>query len=259
MVAEDDGGRVGAARGGQPILDAGDDGLGHPLDVGVDARHGLAQAYQESHVGIFLHEGGDAFSGVVGYQWSDGTVAVLGLDAVMVGEGLRYDDVVEHLYHADAPALGLGGEKREHLLVLEHRRIIHLRGEGIVVELHQRGEGVPVPQIHRVHVVRGQHVEVSQPEVLVVEPREVLGGVGVFVHTVTWQVDGFLESYAGTAQLHLGHFSEGGQSAEGRVGFIAFQQLVGAIDGAAAIIADDGYLLSFPTDGETFGLAFPAH
>ena len=86
--AQDDGRCVRATAGGQSVTNAWNDGLLHPRHIVVDGSHGLTQTHQETHVGIFLHEGGDGLAGVVADERRDGAMAVLRLQTVMVGEGL---------------------------------------------------------------------------------------------------------------------------------------------------------------------------
>ena len=173
----------------------------------------------------------------------------------MVGKGLAHDDIIEHLDDTDATAVGLGGEKREHLLVPGHRRIVHLGRKGIVVELHERCKGMPIPEIHRVHVVGRQHVQIPHPQVLVVEPREVLRGVGILVNLMARQIGGLLQAHARAAKHHLRCLGDGFQMLIGAVRPVVFLQAVGSVDGSRAIVADDGDSPSLPGDGEPFGRA----
>ena len=200
---------IRSAAGFQSILDAGDDGFLHPYHVILNGSHGFTQAYQKTDVGIVLNEGSYRLSGIVRNQWRDGTVAVLCLQTVMVGKGLAQDDVIEHLDDPDAAAVGLVGKEREDFLVLLERLLVHLQGEGIVLQLHQRGKGMTVPQVQRVVFVLHHHVEVFHPLLLVVEPREVLRGVRVFINTMTRQIDRLLQSDAGASHHHLGCFLNG--------------------------------------------------
>jgi hypothetical protein len=144
---EQQGRLITAPQGPEPVFHTGDDGLGKPVAVVLVGIHGLTQTYQQAHIGIFLDEGGNALARIVAEQRGDGAVAVLCLDAVMVGEGFAHDDVVEHLDDKDAALVGLMGEKREHLLVLPERRRVDLHGKGILLEPDERGKGMPVPQV----------------------------------------------------------------------------------------------------------------
>ena len=203
VVAQDNGRRVGTARSLQTVLDTGDDGLCHPFDVRLDARHGLTQTNEEAHPRVFLHEGGNRLARVVADERRNRTVAVLRLQSVVVGKGLREDDVVEHLDDADAAPVGLIHQKSEHLLILLHRSIVNFGCERIVLQLHQRGKRMAVPQVDGVHIVLGQQVKIAYPEVAVVEPREVLRRVRVLIDAVAWQVDRLLQPHTSAAKLHL--------------------------------------------------------
>ena len=136
-------------------------------------------------------------------------MAVLRLQPVVVGEGLAKYNIVEHLDDPDAPAPGLAGDEVVHLLVLTVGLLVHLEGEGIVLEPDERGEGVAVPEVERVELALHHHVEVAQPRRLVVEPGEVLPCVGIFVDGMSGQVDGLLQSDARAAHHHLRCFANG--------------------------------------------------
>ena len=127
----------------------------------------------------------------------------------MVGKGFAEDDVIEHLDDPDTTAVSLMGEKREHVNVLLESRVINLQGEGIVLQLHQRGEGMTVPEVERVILVLYHHVQVLHPFLLVVEPREVLWRVRVFIDAMPRQIDRFLQSDAGAAHDHAWRFLDG--------------------------------------------------
>ena len=136
-------------------------------------------------------------------------MAVLCLQTVVVGEGLAQDDVVEHLDDPDAAAVGLMGEEGEHVHVLLEGLVVYLQGEGIVLQFHQRGKGMSVPEVERVVFVFYHHVEVLHPFCLVVEPGEVLGSIGIFVDAVAGQIDCLLQTYAGAAHHHSWCFLDG--------------------------------------------------
>ena len=217
MRAKDDGGETrrrsvgsgGAAGGCQSVLDAWDDGFLHPCHIVLDGCHGLAQTDQEPYVGIVLDEGGNRLAGIVADKRRNGTVAILRLQTIMIGKGLAEDDVIEHLDDPDAAAVSLMGEKREHVNVLLESRVIDLQGEGIVLQLHQRGEGMTVPEVERVILVLYHHVQVLHPFLLVVEPREVLWRVRVFIDAMARQIDRFLQSDARAAHDHAWRFLDG--------------------------------------------------
>ena len=203
------GGSSGAAGGCQSVLDTWDDGFLHPCHIVLDGRHGLAQTDQEPYVGIVLDEGSNRLAGIVADKRCDGTVAVLRLQSVMIGKGLAEDDVIEHLDDPDATAVSLMGEKREHVNVLLECRVIDFQGKGIVLQLHQRGKGMTVPEVERVILVLYHHVQVLHPFLLVVEPREVLWRVGVFIDAMPWQIDRLLQSDARAAHDHAWRFLDG--------------------------------------------------
>ena len=139
-----------------------------------------------------MHKGGNGLTGIVANQRRDGTIAVLRLQSIMVGKGFRQDDIIEHLDDADAATVSLINEEREHILILLHGGIVNLWCERIVIQFHQRGKGMTVPQVHRVHIIGGQHVEIFNPKGFVVEPREVLGRIRIFVDPMPRQINRLL-------------------------------------------------------------------
>ena len=242
VVGTDEDGRfVGAAERLQSVLHAGDDGLGEPFDVVLMGVHGFAEADEQSDVGIGLDEGRDALARVVAQQGRDGSVAVLGLDAVVLRKGFGDEDVVELLYDEDAALVGLLGEEAVHLLVLLERLVVDLDGEGIVLQADERSEGMPVPEVEGVHTVVDEHVEIFHPPLLIVEPGEVLRRVGIFVDMASRQDEGLLHADARAAEHHLRgilHFPFGkGERA-------VVLQLVSdgdrTVDDTAGVIARDG-------------------
>ena len=162
----------------------------------------------------------------------------------MVGKGLRQDDIIEHLDDANTATVSLIHQEAEHILILLHGGIVNLRGERIVIQFHQRGKGMTVPQIHRVHIVGGQHVEIFNPKGFVVEPREVLRRIRIFVDPMPRQINRLLQSHTGTAKHHLGSFGDGGKTFVGTVHQIVFLQTVHAIDNARSVITRNGNLLA---------------
>ena len=241
---QDDGRFVGTTRSLQSVFDAGNDGFLHPRHVVLNRCHGLAETNQEAHFRVFLYEGSDGLTGIVADQRRDGTVAVLRLQSIMVGKGFRQDDIIEHLDDADAATVSLINEEREHILILLHGGIVNLWCERIVVQFHQRGKGMTVPQVHRIHIIGGQHVEIFNPKGFVVEPREVLGRIRIFVDPMPRQINRLLQSHTGTAKHHLGSFGDGGKTFVGTVHQIVFLQTVHAIDNARTVITRNGNLLA---------------
>ena len=249
---QDDGRLVGSARGLQSVLDSWNNGFLHPFHIIINSSHGLTETDQEAHLRVFLHERSYRLAGVVADERRDRTVTVLRLQSVVVGKGFREDDIIEHLNNTDATAVSLLNEEREHILILLHRGIVHLGSKRIVVELHQRGKGMTVPEIHRIHIVGCQHVEVLDPEGFVVEPWEILRRVRVFIDPMAGQIDRLLQPHTGSAEHHLGGFGDGGESIVGTVHQIVFLQAVYTVDHAGAVISRDGNLAALPFDGKTF-------
>ncbi len=244
MRTQDDGRFVGSARSLQSVFDAGNDGFLHPHHVVLNRCHGLAETNQKAHFRVFLYKGSDGLTGIVANQRRDRTVAVLRLQSIMVGKGFRQDDIIEHLDDANTATVSLIHQEAKHLLILLHGGIVNLRGERIVIQFHQRGKGMTVPKIHRVHIVSGQHVKIFNPKGFVVEPREVLRRIRIFVYPMTGQIDRLLQSHTGTAKHHLGSLGDGGKTFVGTVHQIVFLQTVHAIDNARSVITRNGNLLT---------------
>ena len=194
---------IGAPECLQTVFHPGYHRAGHPFHIVFVGVHRLSQAHKQAHVGIFLDEGGNALAGVIADERRDGAVAVLRLQPVVVGKGFGEDDIVEHLDNEDAAPVSLVGEEGEHLLVFPECLLVHLKGEGIVFQPHERGEGMPVPQVEGVHLVVYQHVEIVEPLPLIVKPREVFGRVGIFIHLMAGPVERLLQTDAGPTQHHL--------------------------------------------------------
>ena len=195
---------IGPSEGSQPVLDTGNDGLRHPLHIILIGIHGLTETDKEADMRITLDEGGDALARIVTQQRCDRPVTVLRLDAVMVGERLGDDDVVEHLYDLDAAASRLPREEVVHLLVLTERGTVNLHSERIILQAHEGGKRMAVPEIERVHLVVDEHVEVTRPQRLVIEPREVLRGVRILIDLMAGQVSRLLQADTRAAQHHAG-------------------------------------------------------
>ena len=249
MGTHEDGRFVGAAKRLEAVLDSGDDGLGEPLHVVLVGVHGLSEADEQAHVGIVFHKSRNALPCVVGEQRGDGSVAVLRLYPVAFGKGFRDKDVVELLNDEDSSLVGLFGEEAVHLLVLLEGCVVDLHGEGVIRKLDERREGVPVPEVEGVHAVVHQHVEVFHPTLLVIEPGEVLGGVGVFIDMSAGQDEGLLHADARASQHHLRGILG---AAFGQVELALVEESVGdvhrAVDDAAGVIAGDGGEEAFGRD-----------
>ena len=195
---------VGAAQGLQTILDTRQNGLRKPLHIILIGRHCLTQADQQTHVRILLDKGRHALARIVAHKRCDRAVAILRSQAIVFGKGFREQDVIEHLNDEDTTLRSLVRNKRIDLLVLAEGLLIHFYGKGIILQSHKRGKGVSVPQIDRVHAILDQHIEILHPQLLIVEPREGLGRVGILIDRASGQVVGLLHTDAGAAQHHLG-------------------------------------------------------
>ena len=99
----------------------------------------------------------------------------------MVGKGFAENDIIEHLYDPDATFVSLVGQEREYLLVFLEGFLIDLKCKGIVFQFDERCKRVTVPQVEGVHLVLYQHIEIFRPLLFVVEPREVLWRIGIFI------------------------------------------------------------------------------
>ena len=97
-------------------------------------------------------------------------------------------------------------EERKDFLVLLESLLVHFQGKGIVLELYQRCKRMSVPQVQRVHLVLHHHIQILHPLLLVVEPREVLWCIGVFIDSMTWQINCLLQSDTCTTHHHTWHF-----------------------------------------------------
>ena len=95
------------------------------------------------------------------------------------------------------------GEEGEDFLVLLECGIVHLNGEGVVIEFHERGEGVAVPQVDRVHAVVDEHVEIVYPLLLVIEPREELWRVRILIDHASGQEIRLLHADTSATEHHL--------------------------------------------------------
>ena len=109
-----------------------------------------------------------------------------------------------------------------------------------------------VPQEHGVHVVCCEHVEIFYPQLLVVEPREVLWCVRIFVNFVPWQVDCLLKAHACSAYFHFGCVNDDCGYFQVAVELIILEQSVSAIYGTRRVVADDVYCLAFSLYCESF-------
>ena len=130
-------------------------------------------------------------------------MTVLRLQSVVVGKGFTQYDVIEHLDHPDATLVSFMSQERKNLLVLFECLLVHLKCKRIVLQLHQRGKGMSVPEIQRVHLVLYHHVQILHPLLLVVEPREVLWRIRILIDGMTWQINRLLQSDTCATHHHL--------------------------------------------------------
>ena len=133
-------------------------------------------------------------------------MTVLRLQSVVVGKGFTQYDVIEHLDHPDATLVSFMSQERKNLLVLFECLLVHLKCKRIVLQLHQRGKGMSVPEIQRVHLVLYHHVQILHPLLLVVEPREVLWRIRILIDGMTWQINRLLQSNTCATHHHAWHF-----------------------------------------------------
>lgn len=176
-----------------------------PLNVACRksaALQRLAEADHEADVRVLLHELRDRLPRVIRSERR--RRGELRGHAMLLGKRLREEDVVEHLHQPDAAPVALGRQPAKHLDVLREHVRRHFDGLGVILQLHQRREWMAVPEVKRVHAVRGEEVQVLTPEHLVVEPREQLRRVGVFVSLPPRQDGGLLHPDACAAQGHGG-------------------------------------------------------
>ena len=134
---QDDRRLICSARRFQAILNARYDGIFHPFNVVFYRSHSFAEAYKEAHIWVFLDKCRNALACVIADKRSDGAVAVLCGDAVMVGKWFRQDDIVEHLYYTYTALCSLCRKEGEHLLVLSHCGIVNFGGKRIVFKFYK--------------------------------------------------------------------------------------------------------------------------
>ncbi len=100
----------------------------------------------------------------------------------MLGKRLGKKNVIEHLYHKDTTLVSLIGNERVHLLILLESLIVHFYCKRIVLKLDKRCKRMAVPQIKGVHAIGHKHIQVLHPQFLIVEPREVVRSVRIFIY-----------------------------------------------------------------------------
>ena len=143
------------------------------------------------------------------------------------------------------------GQERENFLVQTEGLLINLHGKGVILQPHERGKGVSVPQIDRVHAILDQHIEVLHPQLLIIEPREGLGRVGIFVDRAPGQVVGLLHTDAGASQHHLGGILEVRRSGQLAGSLRAVNHLTATIEQAVAIFTRHTNRRSLRLDAES--------
>ena len=121
----------------QSVLNTWNNGFLHPCYVIINSSHCLAQAYQQTHIGIFLDKGGYRLARIVTNQGGNRAMAVLCLQAVMVGKGLTQYDIIKHLNDPDATTISLMGQEREHFLVLLKCLLVNFQRKRIVLQFYQ--------------------------------------------------------------------------------------------------------------------------
>ena len=109
-----------------------------------------------------------------------------------------------------------------------------------------------IPKVERVHAVFDHHVEVAQPHLLVVEPREVLRRVGIFIDGTTRQELRLLHADTGSAKHHLGSISEVGREQEVALRNIVVDEFTAAIERTCGIVADHLCLIARGHNAESF-------
>ena len=194
---------IGSSQSLQAVLDTRNDGLGHPLHIILVGIHRLTETDEQAYIRIFLDEGCYRLAGIIADERSDRTVTILCLQAIMISKRLGEDDVVEHLNNEDATAVSLPGQEREHLFVLLESGLIHLESERIILQFDERSKRMTVPEIKRIHLVVYEHIKILNPLFLVIEPREILWGIRVFVNLMARQINGLLQANTGTTEHHF--------------------------------------------------------
>ena len=130
-------------------------------------------------------------------------MTILCLQSIMVGKRLTQDDVIKHLDDPNATSVCFVSQEREDFLVLFERFLVHFQRKRIVFQFYQRRKRMTIPQIQRIHLVLHHHIQILHPLLFVVEPREVLWRVGIFIDCMPRQIDRLLKSDARATHHHL--------------------------------------------------------
>ena len=235
---------IGSSQSLQAVLDTRNDGLGHPFHIILVGIHRLTETDEQAYIRIFLYEGCYRLAGIIADERSDRTVTVLCLQAIMIGKRLGEDDVVEHLNDEDATSVSLPSQEREHLFVLLESGLIHLESERIILQFDERSKRMTVPEIKRIHLVVYEHIKILDPLFLVIEPREVLRCIRVFVNLMARQINGLLQAYTGTTEHHFRRILLHQRHIERTMLSHVFSDFVAAVDDSRTVISLQQDLLS---------------
>ena len=186
-----------------------------------------------------MHERGDRLPRVVAGE--RGGRRLMERDAVVLGERQGDVDVVELDDDPDPAAIGLGREPREQFPVLPQLVVGDLQRLGVVVESHERREGMPAPQVHDVRALGEQQVEQVDPGLAVVEPGEPLPIDRVLVHLARGLDRRLLQPDGRSPQHEVGSLCQIEVSRDGAVAADLAGQLLAAVEQAGVASArDDG-------------------
>ena len=108
-----------------------------------------------------------------------------------------------------------------------------------------------IPKVKRVHSVLDHHIEISQPHLLVVEPWEVLGSIGIFIDGTTRQELRLLHTNTRPAKHHLGSIGKVGRKQEVALRDIVVDEFAATIKRARGIVADYLRLIARSHDAKT--------
>ena len=108
-----------------------------------------------------------------------------------------------------------------------------------------------VPQIYGIHIIGSQHIQILDPQVLIVEPREVLRGIGIFIDTMFGQDKRLLHTDTSTAHLHLRCIGDGCQPLQIPMHEEILLQSVGSVDSSGSVVTGYHHLLPLLGDGES--------
>ncbi|CDA83391.1 unknown [Bacteroides sp. CAG:754] len=121
----------------------------------------------------------------------------------MFSKRFRENDIIEHLNNENTTLVRFFRKEREHLLIFLECFLVHFQCKRIIFQFHQRRKRVSVPEIQGIHTVGNQHIQVFNPLFLIIEPRETLGRIGIFINTVSRQISHFLQTDTSTTKHHF--------------------------------------------------------